>query len=186
MLYHVSHTSGITILEPKVSTHKKAYVYAIDNLVTGLLFGVPQDDFDFSISTEEDGTPYLYECYPHAFQKVYEGKGCSVYEVGEEGFMRGMTSWSPELVSEQKVPVLRETVIPDLYSRLLTEEEKGSLVIHRYEDTPAYKERIAKHIVDRIIRFGILDGDWEQDDRFSGFYRPIIEALSAVMDGHLL
>lgn len=100
--------------------------------------------------------------------------------------MRGMTSWSPELVSEQEVPVLRETVIPDLYSRLLAEEEKGSLVIHRYEDTPAYKKRIAKHIVDRIIRFDILNGDWEQDDGFSGCYRPIIKALLAVMDGHLL
>ena len=49
-----------------------------------------------------------------------------------------------------------------------------------------FRRSIAKHIVDRIIHFGILNGDWEQDERFSGCYRPIIKALLAVMDGHLL
>ena len=39
MLYHVSSTQNIKVLEPRVSTHGKAYVYAIENLVTGLLFG---------------------------------------------------------------------------------------------------------------------------------------------------
>ena len=35
MLYHVSSIPGIKVLEPRVSTHGKAYVYAIDNLATG-------------------------------------------------------------------------------------------------------------------------------------------------------
>ena len=50
MLYHISKTAGLKILKPHVSTHKKAYVYAIENVVIGLLFGASQDDFDFIIS----------------------------------------------------------------------------------------------------------------------------------------
>ena len=46
MLYHVSPFAGLKTLQPKVSTHKVGYVYAIENLVTGLLFGAKWDDFD--------------------------------------------------------------------------------------------------------------------------------------------
>ena len=55
MLFHVSSTPDIKVLEPRVSTHGKAYVYAIENLVTGLLFGAKKDDFDLIISTDEAG-----------------------------------------------------------------------------------------------------------------------------------
>lgn len=43
MLYHISKVSGVKVLKPQVSTHKKAYVYAIENPATGLLFGAPHD-----------------------------------------------------------------------------------------------------------------------------------------------
>lgn len=49
MLYHVSQMPGIKILQPRESTHGKKYVYAINNMVTGLLFGAKQDDIDFII-----------------------------------------------------------------------------------------------------------------------------------------
>lgn len=70
MLYHVSQKTGLQTLQPHTSTHKKPYVYAIENIVTGLLFGVKQDDFDFIISTDENDKPTIYECYPDAFQEL--------------------------------------------------------------------------------------------------------------------
>ena len=42
--------------------------------------------------------------------KKYKGHICSVYEVEEEGFLRGMTSWSPELVCEKEVEVINEKI----------------------------------------------------------------------------
>lgn len=187
MLYHVSPKAGLKTLRPHVSTHKKAYVYAIENMVTGMLFGVQKDDFDFYISTDSAGVPDVYECYPGAFQSVYQGKGCSVYEVSGEGFQRGMTSWSVELVCEGEVEVLKETVIEDLYRRLLEEEQKGSLRIHRYEFSDEYRERISRHVVDRMIRFGVdLHKCLEQDRRFSTYYRGLVQALIHATDGHLL
>ncbi len=188
MLYHVSPVKGLKTLKPSVSTHKKAYVYAIENRITGLLFGAKKDDFDFIINTDELGIPDVYECYPGAFQSVYQGKSCSIYQVEEEGFLRGMTSWSVELVCEREVAVAGEIEVEDLYERLLEEEKKGSLRMHRYEYTDEYRERIASHVVDRLIRFQVdlnrcLEGG---DKRFSLYYREIIQGLQSITDGHLL
>lgn len=182
MFYHVSQTAGIQVLTPRVSTHGKAYVYAVENPVTGLLFGTRHDDFDFIISNHED-IPVVYECYPDAFHSVFYGKCCSVYEVREEGFQRGMTTWDAELVCEQEVPVVKETTINDLYSRLLTEEACGRLELYRYENSTEYKKRVSEHVVDRLIRFDALH---LSDERLQKHYGRIIAELKHIMDGHLL
>ena len=187
MLYHVSQQSGLKILKPSVSTHKNAYVYAIENLTTGLLFGAKMDDFDFVLSTDENEVPALFECYPNALQNVYQGKSCSVYVVNDINFKRGMTSWSPELVCEQAVEVVEEIIIEDLYARLLEEEQQGNLEIIQYEFSDEYRHKIASHIIDRIIRFEInLNTCMQKDIRFATYYRKLVEALTEVMDGHLL
>lgn len=182
MLYHISKTPGLKVLKPHISTHKKPYVYAIENVVTGLLFGAPHDDFDFII-TGENGVPVIMECYPGAFQSLFQGRACSIYEIPEEGFLRGMTSWTPELVSENEVPVIREISVDDLYLRLLDEEARGDLIIRRYEDNADYKRVIAEHIVDRLIRFDVV---YSESERLKKHYGKLIEALRSIMDGHLL
>ena len=187
MLYHVSPESGLKTIQPHTSTHKKAYVYAVENMVTGLLFGVKMDDFDFIISTDESGVPCVYECYPDAFRKVYQGKFCSVYTVDDSGFQRGMTSWSPELVCEKEVEVINELVIDDLYKQLLEEEQNGHLNIFRYTFSDEYRKKIASHILDRFFRFNIdLNKCIKKDVRFSTYYKNIVQALAGLMDGHLL
>lgn len=185
MLYHVSNISGIKVLKPRISSHKKAYVYAVDNIVTGLLFGAPHDDFDFLITTEESKKPVIYECYPDAFELIFKGKSCSVYEVYEEGFLRGMTNWDAELVCENEVPVRSEIFIGDLYCRLTEEAARGNLTIYKYQHSIEYKRIISEHIVDRLIRFDALNRI-NSDIRFQKYYKKIIEALLSIMDGHLL
>lgn len=187
MLYHVSPKTGLKLLQPHVSTHKKAYVYAIENMVTGMLFGTKQDDFDFIISTDDEGSPIIYECYPNAFQSIYKGKSCSVYQVNDEGFQRGITSWESEFVCENEVEVINEILIKDLYQRLLEEEQHSNLIIHRYEYCNEYRKKISSHIVDRLIRFEIdLNKCIELDRRFSLYYKGLVQELVRVMDGHLL
>ena len=185
MLYHVSSIPGIKVLEPRVSTHGTAYVYAIENLVTGLLFGAKQDDFDFHISTDEKGIPTIFECYPGALEAKYKDKSCTVYELTEEGFLRGKTSWSEELVCETEVPVQKEKFISDLYMRLLEEEEQGKLYIHRFENSTEYKQFISKHIVDRLIRFDALKYA-KTDKRFQTYFKGLVDGLESLMDGHLI
>ncbi len=185
MIYHVSGVPGLKVLEPHVSTHGKAWVYAIEDLVTGLLFGVKHDDFDFMLYTDEKGRPVLWECYPGAFEGVYRGRGCSVYELDDRDFMRGMTSWSPELVCEHEVPILNEVPVEDIFARLLSEESQGNLVNYRYQEDMAYRKRISAHVVDRLIRFDAM-GRLETDERFQKYYRSLIGGLQDVMDGHLI
>lgn len=55
------------------------------------------------ISTNEKEVPILYECYPDAFRTIYQDKRCSVYEVSDKDFQKGVTSWSPELVCSGEV-----------------------------------------------------------------------------------
>lgn len=187
MLYHVSPQSGLKVLRPHVAGHGKAYVYALENQVTGLLFGAKWDDFDFDLSNEPTGRAVLSECYPGALEKVYKGESCSVYTVREEGFLRGQTGWDEELVCEQEVPVLSETRIPDLYRRLLEEERAGRLVLRQYEHTPEYRRMIAGHVTDRLFQFEIdLEHCLEQDERFATHYRELILTLREAVDGHLL
>ena len=179
MLYHVSATPNLKTLQPRISSHGKAYVYAIDNLVTGLLFGAKKDDFDFLLYTDDYDSPVIYECYPDAFSNIYQGKCCSVYELQEDGFLRGITGWEPELVCEREVTVQQEIVIPDLYTRLLEEEAKGSLTVHRYSSEPEYQKIISEHIKDRLVRFDLLEYFDTKDSRGEKYFRAMIEALKA-------
>ncbi len=186
MLYHVSPTPNLRTLTPRISSHHKPYVYVIDNLTTALLFGAKKDDFDFLLDTDDQNQPVLHECYPDAFRKIYQGKGCSVYEVEDKGFLRNITGWAPELVSETEVNVVREVTIPDLYACLLTEESAGRLMVYRYNQSPEYHRLIAGHIVDRLIRFDLLEHFDRVDIRGELYFRPLIDGLKALLDGHLL
>lgn len=156
-------------------------------MVTGLLFGAKHDDFDFIISTDDNGFTTVNECYPNAFINVFRDKSCSVYVVEEEGFQQGLTSWDEELVCDTEVAVQDEIKIGDLYERLI-EEAQGNLKISKYEFNNDYRKKISSHIVDRLFRFNIdLKNclDWG-DSRFCAYYREIIEGLLTIMDGHLL
>lgn len=185
MLYHVSNIRGLKVLEPRLSTHGKSYVYAINNMVTALLFGASKDDFDFLMDENELGIPVVYECYPNAFEKIYSNKSCSVYGIDESGFMGGKTGWNPELVNENKVDILSETIIDNLYEKLIEAENNGRLIIHRFENSNEYKKIISNHIVDRLIRFGVLDNPIK-DDRLLMYFENIISVLKDILNGKYL
>jgi hypothetical protein len=185
MVYHVSNIHGLKTLEPRVSTHGKAYVYALEDMMTGLLFGVRQDDFDFIISTTDEGQTEIYECYPNALEIKYKNQSCSVYELEETGFMRGQTSWSAELVSEKSVSIVNEFIINNIYDKLIEEDGKGKLIMYRYENKSDYKAMISRHIVDRLIRFNALRAI-ETDERFKKHYSKLISVLEDAMSGKYL
>lgn len=183
MLYHISAEAGLRQLQPRRSAHGTAYVYAAKNLTTGLLFGAAHDDFDFIID-EENGIPSVSECWPGAFEAVFQGKSCSVYEVSEEGFCAGATGWDAELVSERAVSVRRELAVPDLYRSLLDAAAEGRLNLRRYRHTDAYRKKIAGHVLDRLIRFDVLARPAER--RLEEHFGPLLDGLRVLMEGRLL
>lgn len=159
-LYHVSKTPNLKELKPKVSTHDKPYVYATSNLNFALLFGsnCSFGDFDgmYGIN-EETNIPYFYEAYKGAFKRRFNKQKCYIYEVDSSTFKEGKTSFSGEVVSEVPVKVLSCTKIDDLYSYLIDLAIESKIDIYEYEDTEKYREIVDKHIMDRLIRFKVLD-----------------------------
>lgn len=187
MLYHASNVPNLTVLEPRASTHGTPYVYALDSFAKALVFGAKHDDFDFDISTV-DGKLVVSECCPGALERVYAGRGCSVYAVADDGFERGRTGWDSELVSERATAVVSETRVDDLLKAL---RENAEVELVEYRDEPEYRRFVANHVVDRMIRFGVLDegenGCYaDRDERFAAHYKGLVEALKRAISGELL
>lgn len=184
MLYHASSTAGLRVLQPRVSSHGKPYVYAMQSRAAALVFGAPQDDFDFLLE-EEDGVLSLHECYPGALETKYAGRSCALYVLPEAGFLRGVTGWEPEWVCPAPVQPVEELAIPDLYRSLLAEQARGQLKLHRYRETPAYRAKMAEHLVDRLVRSDYWRRAGE-DPRFQTHFAGLLALVRQAMSGREL
>ncbi len=69
----------------------------------------------------------VYECYPNALERVYSGKPCSLYTLGEEGFLAFQTGWEPELVCPEPAAVVREERIGDILEEILRGASRGGV-----------------------------------------------------------
>lgn len=175
-LYHVSTIPNLKVLEPRLSSHGKPYVYATTNLELALFFGGKESagDFDGNYGTYND-IPFFYEAYKGALKRIFDGAVCYIYEVDPSTFMEGKTSFKSEVVSESPVKVLNCTKVENLYDYLIQLNSQSKVDLHFYEDTKEYKERIDKHISDRLIRFGILE------DQDSGIYKFCEEHFPSIV-----
>ena len=181
-LYHVSHIPNLTILEPRVSTHGKNYVYATANLTVALLFGSNKamGDLDGPYGGGCNGRkPYFYEGFPGAFKRRFEETSCYIYEVDPTDFEEGKTSYGAEVVSDKPVKVLNCTKVEDLYNTLLNLYKQGEFDLRFYEkDNSQYVNEINKHIKDRIIRYKVLENKEKYQYKFcTYYYSDILEEL---------
>ena len=157
-LYHVSQTPDLKVLEPRVSTHGKAYVYATTNLELALLFGAHHmGDFDGKIGTDDKGKPYFYEAYKGAFDERYKGKKCYIYEVKPDTFEMGQTNFKGEVMSSKPVKIINCTEVKDLYDYLDKLIEDRKITLLDYNNNPEYVSRINESIKDRIKLFHVLE-----------------------------
>jgi len=175
MLFHASKERGLKVLEPHISTHGKAYVYAINSKITALCFGAPKDDFDL-LMDEICGITHLYECYPDATEKIYKNKSCSLYEVDNAGFESGKTGWDAEYVCEKAVSVQKEDYIEDIYSVLLDAQNAGGCVIHRYSEESEYQKMLKEELGERIKLFGLDELKIENDPRLKRVFELLGES----------
>ena len=173
MLYHASKIRGMRTIEPHISTHGKAYVYAIRNQVTAVCFGAPKDDFDL-LMDNQDGKTVLYECYPNAVERVYSGSSCSLYTIKEDGFLQGQTGWDEELVSENSVDVLQEQIIPDIYEYLLRATANEECKINLFSEDEEYISMLRDELSERIKIYGLSTKQMDSDWRFQMFLSKIL------------
>lgn len=173
MLYHASKQAGLKELLPQTSTHGKAYVYAIKNRLTALLFGAPKDDFDI-LMDESQEKPVIYECYPNALKRIYLGKSCSLYILGEEGFLANQTGWEPELVCEHTVPVVCEETIENIYAEIMLAIQSGDCIFYPYSEEAQYQAFLRDELSERVRAFGLTEAQMQADPRFELYFDRLL------------
>ena len=141
--YHCSPTAGLSVLEPRKpeTFDKPASVYMTTLLPMALMYGVR--NFEYTYGYTKQGQIYFEEYFPNALEILYRGKSASLYLCDPSQLKS--TQIPNEAVSEEAVPVISETVIPDVYEALLEQERRGSLVIRRYHE-------LSEKMLDWIVR----------------------------------
>ena len=152
MFYHISQQKGLTELEPRVSTHKKAWVYALKDPKVGLVFagrdnlGNKADDCFTQYGINSGGIPEIFELYDGCFNDIFKGKDCYIYELEDSGFKDNQTSWAPEWVSTKKTNIVGCRYIKDILEEIENLEKSGKFIIHRFQHTKNYQEFVEKRI----------------------------------------
>ncbi len=161
-VYHSSEVPGLKVLEPRPSTHKIPWVYATKDIATTAMY--LGDNFDFICQTGfSKGKPYIWERFKGAFDLGYKNKKGSIYYLKPDTFKEGMTSFTPEVVSEVSVKVEKEIPINDVQEFLLNLEKEGKLRIFIFPSTPDGKPRDKEDIIDRGINWTIDFGEGTLD-----------------------
>lgn len=89
-------------------------------------------NYEYSYGYTKEGTIYFVEYFPNALETLYRGKSASLYLCAPGS--THTTKIPNEVISENAVPVISETLIPDACEALLEQERLGTLVIHRYHE----------------------------------------------------
>jgi hypothetical protein len=174
-VYHSSKVSGLKVLEPRPSTHKIAWVYATKDIATTAMY--LGDNFDFICQTGfSKGKPYIWERFKGAFDLGYKDKKGSIYFLKPDTFKEGMTSYTPEIVSEVPVKVEKEIPINDVQEYLLNLEKEGRLKIFMFPNVPDGESSDKEDIVERGINWTIDFGE-DTLDRVKEYHPDILNRV---------
>lgn len=136
-VFHASNISGLKRLEPRVSTHGKAWIYAARDLLTASMFLGRHHDFILG-SGYVDDRPYIVERFAGAFEQAKRGASGSIYLLPGSSFRAGLTGWHAEVVSEETLEPLHEILVPDAAAPLLEYERADKLDIYRFPSRPSH------------------------------------------------
>ena len=174
-VYHSSKVSGLKILEPRPSTHKIPWVYATKDIATTAMY--LGDNFDFICQTGfSNGKPYIWERFKGAFNLGYKDKKGSIYYLKPDTFKEGMTSYTPEIVSEVPVKVEKEIPINDVQEYLLNLEKEGKLKIFMFPNTLDGESSNKEDIVERGIIWTIDFGE-DTLDRVKEYHPDVLNRV---------
>ena len=168
MLYHVSPTPGLTVLEPGVTEYfgKPRQVCLTASLPMALMYGIKH--FEYAYGYTRDGRIFYEEYFPNALEELYRGEAASLYTCFRRPDME-TTPIPNEYVTPNEVPVDAELPIPDVCEALLEQERLGSLKIVRWDEMDEGRRRwVVRAEADTILEKGLLD---RPDDPFARYMR---------------
>ena len=148
-------------LDPHVSSHGEALVYAAKDRVTSLLFGSSKSHGDLDGKIEyKDGKPVFKEAYPGALKERFDRASCVLFEVDGQTFdpelrefSNGTKLFDGEIVSRESVQVKKSTKVKNIYAEIMAAAERGEIEIQEYQrDNPEYVAEMEEHIKNTILR----------------------------------
>lgn len=138
MLYHGSGTPGIQTLLPRQSNHDQPYVYFTDSEALATIYAhnvmTPPNGW-FTYCWDKDGRLIYEEYFPGQLTEFYAGQQGYLYACDLP--LRPMAQMPWVYLSDAAVPVTSCRKIPDLLEELLAWEQRGKLLIRRYETLSA-------------------------------------------------
>ncbi len=174
-VYHGSKISGLSILKPKVNTHKRSYVYASNYIEFATMF--IGDNFDFICQISYfNKLPTITERFKDALDLVYKGQKGSIYTLSAKTFHKNKTTWSFELVSTVSVPVIKETTVTNVLSLLEKYKKEGKINIYRYPNLPSNLPSDKEDLVEKAINW-TLDFGEQTLDQVKQYHPDILERV---------
>lgn len=162
--FHASQTSGLTVLEPRVSNHGKPLIYASckrENVLVYLSNAVEKHCREVGFAHNgpwrkwasygfEKGKLVLEEYWPEATRETYAGVGGYIYTV--EGDFVPQDDIPGAFTSTAPACVVACEWVPDAYAALLQAEKEGKIRLKHYtensEKTMQWLERIIQQEYD--------------------------------------
>ncbi len=152
VVYHSSATGGLQVIEPRVGTHRKPWVYATTDMAISAIF-LAHEGRDLSCASGlSNGEVYLYERWPGAFRHRYWLQRGSIYELPGNQFEASQTSFSGEVISERPAAVVSETRVDNAAQFLSHLADDGRMRLFMHADRPDWIPEDDSDLVDQVAR----------------------------------
>jgi GrpB-like predicted nucleotidyltransferase (UPF0157 family) len=148
-VYHASRAQGLTVIEPRISTHGETWVYAAERPeISAMFLGTPSDLL--VASGLQNGMPHIAERLKGGLERAYKNQQGSIYTLDGTDFHTGRTSFLSELVCDHACPVLAEEQVGDALEHLLQLEAQGKIEIYRYPNLPPWLPKDKSDLIEKI------------------------------------
>lgn len=126
--FHGSPIGNIKVLEPRISNHGSKYVYLSSNEVVATFYMVSNNFYTYGFE-KGNNLPIYTEYYPNALKDIYLGNKGYLYQCYTENLVHNPTNIGCAFVCDEPVAVISETMIEDVYDRLMKFVDERRLLV---------------------------------------------------------
>ena len=138
-LYRGTKISGLKYMEPRLVNHKQEYVYATTDKIEAIIYSVKGGNLNYTniYGYDDDGKRCLIERKEGWLEKIFNTQG-RYYILDDKTFYKHdeLGVGENEYVSLEKVKVLEEIKIPNVYNYFKELEKRHELKIYYYPNRP--------------------------------------------------
>ena len=161
--YHGTVVGGIQTLLPYANPHSNLdypCVYLSTNKALASIYIWNKAYKWMTFEIRGDGVPVYNESFEHGLREFYAGVKGYIYTCHADFETDANTTIQHAVISKTPVEISDVDVVEDACERILAYEQKGLLVINRFEDrSEAQKSKDNNMILAAIRRFDLLQGD---------------------------